>query len=149
MPKYNGMTHPNGNGNGARRTQRIQQPPPQTAVPPLPVLQQELQAKIPENQARLQRLAQQGTPIDPASLLHSRIDQLIDSIAQFAGPEGGRWAALTRLQFEQWLARTLEEVEGGARKSLLAQGAQFTPGMIAALARESGTFGAHPRNGNF
>lgn len=140
LPKYTVMTHPN--GNGARPTQRGQQgPPPATTVPPLPVLQQELEHKIPENQARVRRLAEQGTPLDPASLLHARIEQLIQSIAQFAGPEGQRWATLTKLQFEQWLSRTLDEVEGGARKSLLAQGASFTPGMIAALARESGTFG--------
>lgn len=144
LPMYFGMTHPN--GNGARGAQRAQQgPPPATSVPPLPVLQQELQAKIPQNQNRLRRLAEQGTPVDPFSLAHARIDQLIDSIAQFAGPEGQRWATLTRLQFEQWLSKTLDEVEGGARKSLLAQGANFTPGMIAALARESGTFGTQHR----
>jgi hypothetical protein len=113
-------------------------PPPQV-VPSLDVLQAEFEHLIKANQAKFAELAQAGTAPDPFFLIHARINHLIDSIAGFAGPNGPRWAALTRLEFERYIAGELSQVGPAARRMQLAEGARYTPEMIRALASQSGT----------
>jgi hypothetical protein len=118
--------------------------PGQIAQPPSPVQLEALQAQFETardaNNAKLAELQRQGLEMDPLSFVHARIDRLIDSIAQFAGPNGPRWMLTARLSFEQHIAAELEVAETEGRKAQLALGASWTPGMIAALARESGMF---------
>lgn len=116
--------------------QQAQQP---KTVPSLEVLQAEFEALVAANQARFADLARQGTAPDPLYLVHARINHLIDSISSFAGPNGPRWAALTRLEFERYIAAELGEAEPAVRRMQLAEGARYTPGMIAELARQAGT----------
>lgn len=130
---YQSMPGPNGDI-------RHPAPPPQQAPPPLEVLHEAFEATKVANQAKLTGLQQQGVEMDPFSFVHARIDQLIDSIASFAGPNGPRWALTARLAFEQHLAAELSAAAAEAGKAQLALGGQFTPGMIAQLARESGMF---------
>jgi hypothetical protein len=92
------------------------------------------------NQVKLADLQRQGLEMDPFSFVHARIDHLIDSIAQFAGPDGPRWRVMARLAFEQHIAAELAVAETEGRRAQLAQGGQFTPGMIAELARQTGMF---------
>jgi hypothetical protein len=95
------------------------------------------------NQARLAELRMMGTSPDPVAFLHARINHLIDAIAAFAGPEGPRWAALTRLRFEQFIASELESADTATTRLQLAQGATMSPAQIRELARQTGTFGTH------
>jgi hypothetical protein len=92
------------------------------------------------NQAKLAALQNQGVQADPLAFVHARIDKLIDFIARSTGPDGARWALLARIDFESHIAGELAGVEQQATKAQLAQGAHFTPGMIAQLARETGLF---------
>lgn len=109
--------------------------------PPRPEdLQAQFEAVRDANQARLADLERKGMAMDPLSFVHARIDNLIDFIAQTTGPNGARWAAMARLSFEQHIATELAGVEKQATQAQLAQGAQFTPQMIAALARDTGLF---------
>jgi hypothetical protein len=108
-------------------------------VPSLDVLQAEFEALIQSNEAKFTELAQQGVAPDANFLIHARINHLIDSIAGFAGPNGPRWAALTRLEFERFINGELEQAGPATRRMQLAEGARYTPGMIAALARQAGT----------
>lgn len=124
-----------------------QPPDPQPAPGPqvvasLDVLQAEFEDLIQANQARFIEMQANGVAPDPMFLVHARINHLIESISQFAGPNGPRWAALTRLNFERWIAEQLTEAEPAARKMQLAEGARYTPAMIAELARATGTFRA-------
>jgi hypothetical protein len=127
----------NGNGvSGPTQQSRVQ--PPQT-VPSLEVLQAEFEQLVKSNQAKFAELAQSGTAPDPFFLIHARINHLIDSIAGFAGPNGPRWATLTRLEFERYIDGELSQAGPAARRMQLAEGARYTPEMIRALARQSGT----------
>ena len=107
---------------------------------PQEALQAQFEATRDANNAKLAELQRQGLQMDPLNFLHARIDNLIDSIAQASGPSGPRWAAMTRLSFEQHIAGELEIAEREGTKAQLAMGAQWTPAMIAALARETGMF---------
>ncbi len=71
---------------------------------PLEELQEQFEAVRDGNQDRLGRLGQLGAEMDPMSFLHARMDCLIDSISRFAGPNGPRWALITRLEFEQHIS---------------------------------------------
>ena len=117
------------------------QPPPgpQVVVPSLDVLQAEFEDLIASNQEKFAEMQANGAAPDPLFLVHARINQLIESISQFAGPNGPRWAALTRLNFERWISEQLTEAGPEARKMQLAEGARYTPSMIAELARVTGT----------
>lgn len=126
------------NGNGHRPVPgHIAQPPPPV---PLERLQEEFESVRDSNQDRLAKLGQIGAQMDPLSFLHARIDSLIDSISQFAGPNGPRWAIITRLQFEQHIEAQLDEIETEASRAQLAQGALWTPAMISEYARATGLF---------
>ncbi len=135
------MTETNGNGQ-ARRTNRVVQP---IAPPPTEVLQAELDRLLESNKKKMADLAAQGTPVDPLSFLHARIDALINSIASASGPSGPRWALNARLSFEQYVDKEIEGAESMGRRMNLAAGAQFTPSMIADLARADRTL--HRRAG--
>ena len=113
-----------------------QQPGPKV-VPSLDVLLAEFEALVASNQAKFTELAQGGTAPDPFFLIHARINHLIDSIAGFAGPNGPRWAALTRLEFERHIAGELNQAGPASRRMQLAEGARYTPEMIRALARQA------------
>jgi len=114
--------------------------PPQQPVPPsLEVLQAKLENLIAENQARFQALAEKGAPPDPFYLVHARINHLIDMIASATGPNGPRWAAMTRLGFEEMIARELEAAGPQLQRMQLAEGGRYTPAMIADLARQTRT----------
>jgi hypothetical protein len=113
--------------------------PPQQVIPSLEVLQAEFEALVASNQAKFAELAQTGVAPDQFYLVHARINHLIESISQFAGPNGPRWAAMTRLQFEQFIAGELEQAGPATRRMQLAEGARYTPEMIRALARQTGT----------
>lgn len=123
------MTQPNG------------QPPPgpQAVIPSLEVLQAEFEAVLASNQAKFAEMQANGVAPDPMFLVHARINHLIESISQFAGPNGPRWAAMARLNFERWIAEQLDEAGPQARKMQLAEGARYTPSMISELARVTGT----------
>lgn len=103
-------------------------------------LQAQFEAVRDANQAKLAELERQGMAMDPFSFVHARIDKLIDFIAQTTGPNGACWSAMARLTFEQHIAEELAGVEKQATTAQLAQGAQFTPAMIAALARDTQLF---------
>jgi hypothetical protein len=140
-PQPNGTPHPTrrvsqAETNGGRPAPP--QPPPQV-VASLDVLQAEFEVLVAANQAKFAELAQGGAAPDPFFLVHARINHLIDSISSFAGPNGPRWAALTRLEFERYIAGELEQAGPATRRMQLAEGARYTPGMIAALARQAGT----------
>jgi hypothetical protein len=115
--------------------------PSQPVIPGLPELLGELQRANEGNARSLEELRRQGAQIDPIAMVNSRINMLIDSVARFAGQDGPRWAALTRLEFAQAVAREIEEVGGKVTQAQLSLGAQLSPGQIAQLAREAGTFG--------
>lgn len=134
------MSRTNGHrpGNPAQPQQgRIAQPPPQV---PLEELQRQFESVRDDNQVRLGSLGQLGAEMDPMSFLHARMDCLIDSISRFAGPNGPRWAVITRLEFEQHISRELDTIEKEATQAQLAQGALWTPAMISRYARETGLF---------
>jgi hypothetical protein len=132
---------PNGNGHVPRRTQRVPPGPvpPPVQVAPLGVLSQQYEAMVAANTAKLAELQRQGVGLDPFTFVHARIDMLIDSIAQFAGPDGPRWSMLTRLAFEQHIATELASAEREGRKVQLTPGTGWTPSMIHELARQTGT----------
>jgi len=130
------MTRVNGHG-PEKKPQQIAQPTPPV---PLEELQQQFEAVRDDNQDRLGKLGQLGAEMDPLSFLHARMDCLIDSISRFAGPNGPRWALITRLEFEQHIARELDSIEKEATQAQLAQGALWTPAMISRYARETGLF---------
>jgi hypothetical protein len=151
MPHTGYHGDPSKNGSGPRRTTRRVVPPraaeEKTAepegvtIPPLPVIEAEHARLAEQNMKDLTRLRAEGVELDPLGLTHARIDHLIDSFAQFAGPDGPRWAAWTRLTFEQRMAENIRQAAPEGRKQNLAQGASWSPGMIRLLARETGTFG--------
>lgn len=117
-----------------------QGPPAQPAVvPSLEVLTAEFEALVTSNQARFAAMAQGGAAPDPFYLVHARINSLIDSIASFAGPNGPRWAVMTRLSFERQISAELAEAVPASRRMQLAEGARYTPAMIRALAVQTGT----------
>jgi hypothetical protein len=129
---------PSGVQPGPAGTQQSRIAPPEV-VPSLEVLNAEFTALVQSNQAKFAELAAQGTAPDPFYLVHARINHLIDSIAGFAGPNGPRWAAHTRLEFERHIAGELEQVGPVARRMQLAEGGRYTPTMIRELARQSTT----------
>jgi hypothetical protein len=91
------------------------------------------------NQARFEELARQGASPDPFYLVHARINHLIDAIAAATGPNGPRWAVMTRLGFERQIAAELEQAGPVTRRMQLAEGGRYTPGMIRDLARQTRT----------
>lgn len=112
----------------------------QLPVPPsLEGVTAEFERLVTANQAKFAELAAQGTAPDPFFLVHARINHLIDAIAQATGPNGPRWAAMTRLGFEKYIAAELEQAGPATRRMQLAEGARYTPAMIAALAAQTGT----------
>ena len=115
-----------------------QQPPPQV-LPSLEVLAAEFERLVASNQAKFTELAEAGASPDPFYLVHARINALIESIAQFAGPNGPRWAVMTRLQFERQIEAELNQAGPAARRMQLAEGGRYTPEMIRKLARQTGT----------
>jgi hypothetical protein len=94
---------------------------------------------VASNQAKFEELGKMGAAPDPFFMVHARINHLIDAIAQATGPNGPRWAAMTRLGFEKYIAAELEQAGPATRRMQLAEGARYTPGMIAELARQTGT----------
>lgn len=120
-----------------------EQPPgPQVTIPSLEVLQAEFEDLLVSNQKAFAELQANGVAPDPMFLVHARINHLIESISRFAGPDGPRWAALTRLEFERWIGAQLAQAGPQARTMQLAEGARYTPSMIAELARATGTLRA-------
>jgi hypothetical protein len=115
---------------------QVIQPP---APPSLEVLQAEFERLEEANRARFAELAAQGASPDPFYLVHARINHLIDAIAQATGPNGPRWAAMTRLGFERYIAAELEQAGPAVRRMQLAEGGRYTPEMIRALAAQTGT----------
>lgn len=112
----------------------------QLPVPPsLEGVAAEFERLVAANQAKFAELAAVGTAPDPFFMVHARINHLIDAIAQATGPNGPRWAAMTRLGFEKYIAGELEQAGPATRRMQLAEGARYTPGMIAELARQTGT----------
>jgi hypothetical protein len=110
-----------------------------TVHPSLEVLQAEFEDLIAANQQKFAEMQANGVAPDPFYLVHARINHLIDSIAKFAGPDGPRWAAFTRLEFERLIAQELDAAGPQARRMQLAEGARYTPSMIRELARQTGT----------
>lgn len=117
--------------------------PPQPSVPRTPPslegIADEFERLVASNQAKFAELAAQGTAPDPFFMVHARINHLIDAIAQATGPNGPRWAVMTRLGFEKYIAAELDQMGPASRRMQLAEGARYTPGMIAELARQTGT----------
>jgi hypothetical protein len=124
---------------------REQVPPAQPAaqprrVPPsLEGITAEFEQLVAANQVKFNELAAQGTAPDPFYMIHARITHLIDAIAQATGPNGPRWAAMTRLGFEKYIAAELEQAGPATQRMRLAEGARYTPQMIRALAAQTGT----------
>ena len=116
--------------------------PPQPVPPGLDVLHAEFEALVASNQAKFAELAAVGASPDPLFMVHARINHLIDMIAQATGPNGPRWAMMTRIGFERGIAAELNQAGPATRRMQLAEGARYTPEMIRALARETGTLRA-------
>jgi hypothetical protein len=115
----------------------------QPAPPSLDVLAAEFAQVLKSNETRFAELDAQGVAPDPFYLVHARINHLIDSIAQFAGANGQRWAVMTRLGFEKYIAAELARVGSATTRMRLAEGSRYTPEMIRALALQNRTF-RHP-----
>jgi hypothetical protein len=131
-------THRTQNGDGPPGQPGPATPPPQV-VPSLEVLKAEFEGLVASNQAKFAELMARGTQPDPFYLVHSRINHLIDSISQFAGPNGPRWAMMTRLGFERLVAAELEEAGPVSVRMQLAEGGRYTPEMIRRLGQQTGT----------
>jgi anti-sigma-K factor RskA len=101
-------------------------------------MQAEFEALVKSNQQKFAELAARGASPDPLYMVHARINALIESIAGFAGPNGPRWAAMTRLTFERQIAAELAEAAPAVQRMQLAEGARYTPQMIRDLARQAG-----------
>lgn len=114
------------------------QPAPQRVPPSLEGIVAEFEAMVAANQDKFTELAAQGAAPDPFFLIHARINHLIDAIAQATGPNGPRWAAMTRLGFEKYIAGELAQAGPTTRRMQLAEGARYTPQMIRALAAQTG-----------
>jgi hypothetical protein len=112
---------------------------PQPVPPSMEGVLAEFEALNQANQAKFAELAAQGIAPDPLYMVHARINHLIDAIAQATGPNGPRWAAMTRLGFEKYIAGELEQAGPATRRMQLAEGARYTPEMIRALAAQAGT----------
>lgn len=115
------------------------QPAQQFVPPSLEGVQAEFERMVAANQAKFAELQKQGVAPDPFFMVHARINHLIDAIAQATGPNGPRWAAMTRLGFEKYIAATLEEAGPQMQRMQLAEGGRYTPEMIRALAAQTGT----------
>lgn len=113
--------------------------PSQPVPPGLDVLQAEFEALVASNQARFAELAASGASPDPLYLVHARINHLIDMIASATGPNGPRWAMMTRIGFERSIAGDLEQAGPATRRMQLAEGGRYTPEMIRQLARQTRT----------
>lgn len=151
------MSSPNGNGHPRKTTRRQPGDQPVPGTPPAPAPGQaardaqlpappslegaaaEFERLVAANEAKFAELAAQGTSPDPLYLVHARINHLIDAIAQATGPNGPRWAVMTRLGFEKLIAAELEQAGPVSRRMQLAEGGRYTPAMIRALANQTGT----------
>ena len=129
-PGENSVTGPSAPGQTA----------PPTPQPPMELLAAQFEQLLASNQQKFADLAAQGVAPDPFYLVHARINHLIDQIAAYTGPNGPRWALMTRLGFEKTIAGELEQAGPQTARMQLAEGARYTPGMIAELARQTGTF---------
>jgi len=119
------------------------QPAPGTAspqMPPMEMLQARFEELLAGNQQRFADLAAKGVAPDPFFIVHARINHLIDQIAAATGPNGPRWGLMTRIGFEEVIARELAQAGPQTTRMQLADGARYSPGMIAELARQAGTF---------
>ena len=134
-PRRSNRVTQNGNGHGPAPTPAAMQGTP----PSVESLHAEFEALVVANQAKFAELAAQGTNPDPFYLVHARINHLIEMIAKATGPNGPRWAMVTRLEFEKQIAAELEMVGPVTRRMQLAEGGRYTPAMIAQLARETRT----------
>jgi len=128
------------NGNGhhgpAQPGRLLRSAPPPSAES----LEEQFASVRDANQAKLADLERRGMAMDPLSFVHARIDALIDFVSRSAGANAARWALLCRLEFENMIADQLAGVEQQATRAQLAQGARFTPAMIAEMARTTGLF---------
>jgi hypothetical protein len=112
----------------------------QPPVPPsLEGVQAEFERMVAANQVKFAELAARGDAPDPFFMVHARINHLIDAIAQATGPNGPRWAAMTRLGFEKYIAAQLDQAGPQMQRMRLAEGGRYTPEMIRALAAQTGT----------
>ena len=131
------MTTPNG------------QQPPQMPRPSIEHLAAEFTRLANENKAGFENLTREGIRFEPLAMVHARIDSLIYSVAAILGPQDGpAWALMARIAFEEKVAENIATAGEQGRKAQLAQGAQFTPGMISQMAREMGLFGKKPPDGH-
>ena len=129
------MTTPNGNGG----------PPPGFGMPSNEQLVAMHAQQVEQNIAGFKELLAMGIKFDPMAIMHSRIDHLIEGIASAMGESGPQWALVVKLKFEQQIGQNLQEARKEGTKAQLSQGASFTPGMIAQLAAETGTFTGRKR----
>lgn len=140
-PQPQGRPVAQGQFPGAQQAGAAQPPVP----PSLESVVAEFESLVASNQGKFADLAAQGVAPDPLYLVHARINCLIDSIAQFAGPNGPRWAAMARLGFERYIAAELEQAGPATRSMQLAEGGRYTPAMIRALAEQTGTLRRRPQ----
>jgi hypothetical protein len=96
---------------------------------------------VEKNKAVMAELARRNIHLEPLSMLHARIDHLVQAVAALAGQTGPLWATHTRLTWEQHVAEELEKAKTTGTAAVIAQGGSFSPGMIAALAKETRTPG--------
>jgi hypothetical protein len=82
---------------------------------------------------------------EETSLLHARIDCLIDSLAEAMGDNGEDFRLLAHTQWQERLNARLRQAAQDSTKTVLGQGASLSSGQIAALARETGTPGWNSR----
>jgi hypothetical protein len=145
------VSSPNGHSHKTTRSQSADEPVPGPRTPPpgaaqeLPPEAAEFESLLASNQAKFAELAARGMAPDPFFLVHARINHLIDAIAQATGPNGPRWAAMTRLGFEKYIASELDQAGPTTRRMQLAEGARYTPEMIRMLAAQTGTLRRRPQ----
>lgn len=94
-----------------------------------------------ENRKTLLGLRSRGLVIEESSILNSRMESLVDSIAEAMGPAGPEFQLMAQVRWQEKLGTLLGEMEQKSTGAIIASASTFTPGQISSLARETGTPG--------
>jgi hypothetical protein len=94
-----------------------------------------------ENKQLLMGMAAAGIRPEETSIMHARLDCLVECIAEAMGPQGDDFKLMADVRWQERLNGKLREVEKQGAKVVLGMGSLLSPGQIAQLARETGTPG--------
>lgn len=104
-------------------------------------MKQQVDQLVEANKAGFAEIAAMGAQVDPASLIHLRIEILAELVFG-TGPGMIQF----RLRFERKVAEVLEDLRGQIRKAQLAAGAQASPQQVKQMAAAQGIL--LDKNGN-